>query len=561
MRTRFAVIAVTLSLLVPAVAAAQSLPPGGTFTDDNGNIHEGFIEAIAAEGITRGCNPPVNDLYCPSDSVTRGQMAAFLGRALGLTEGGTVDRFVDDDDSVFEADINRLAFAGITTGCTPTQYCPSDTLTRAQMAAFLVRAFGYDEGGDIDRFVDDDGSIFETDINKLAFAGVTVGCTDTEYCPRNPVRRDQMASFLGRALGLAPIPVDPVQEPSLAVVASGFEDPVDLDFADDRVFVTEREGTIRVMNGGATSTFLDISGPVDSSGGEMGLLSMEFHPDYPVDPRVFVYYSGALRAGGSGHHTSYVVSYEVSGNPDVLDAGSATSILQVDQPYANHNGGDMHFGPDGMLYIGMGDGGSGGDPKGHGQNNATLLGGMLRIDVDGTAPYEIPPDNPYANSAGADELWAIGLRNPWRFSFDGDDLYIADVGQGAREEVNVESAGVAGLNYGWNRWEGDSCFSGSCSMAGFTFPVHDYPHSGGQSVTGGWVYRGSALPQLDGHYFYADFIGGWVKSFVYDGSTATQHTDWPEFGAASFVSTFGRDAAGEIYIVTLTGTVYKVVPG
>jgi len=198
-----------------AVVGATAALAAGTFTDDDGNTHEGNIEAIAAEGITRGCNPPTNDLYCPSDPVTRGQMAAFLVRAFGYTDDGGGDLFTDDDDSIFENDIDKLATADVTRGCNPpanTEYCPDDFVTRGQMAAFIVRAFGYTDDGGGDLFTDDDDSIFENDIDKLATAGVTRGCnppTNDRYCPDEPVLRDQMASFLARALGLDPITPEP----------------------------------------------------------------------------------------------------------------------------------------------------------------------------------------------------------------------------------------------------------------------------------------------------------------------------------------------------------------
>lgn len=209
-------VGLVVAMVVTATAAAQEdMPPGGTFTDDDGNVHEGYIEAIAAEGVTRGCNPPDNDRYCPGESITRGQMAAFLNRALGL-DASADDPFTDDDDSIFEADIAALAAAGITRGCNPPDndnFCPDDPVTRGQMAAFLVRGFGYTDGGDDDLFVDDDETVFETDIDRLGTAGVTTGCNPPDndrYCPSDLVERDQMASFLGRALELAPRTPPPV---------------------------------------------------------------------------------------------------------------------------------------------------------------------------------------------------------------------------------------------------------------------------------------------------------------------------------------------------------------
>jgi hypothetical protein len=233
MRNRLLSVVMGVSVLALIATVAWA---AGTFTDDDGNTHEGNIEAIAAEGITRGCNPPTNDLYCPSDPVTRGQMAAFLVRAFGYTDDGGGDLFTDDDDSIFENDIDKLATADVTRGCNPpanTEYCPDDFVTRGQMAAFIVRAFGYTDDGGGDLFTDDDDSIFENDIDKLATAGVTKGCNppaNTEYCPDDPVLRDQMASFLARALGLDPIPPPPDSTTTTTTTSPPNCDPAYPDF-------------------------------------------------------------------------------------------------------------------------------------------------------------------------------------------------------------------------------------------------------------------------------------------------------------------------------------------
>jgi hypothetical protein len=218
-----------------------------------------------------------------------------------------------------------------------------------------------------------------------------------------------------------------------------------------------------------------------------------------------------------------------------------------------------------MLYIGFGDGGSGGDPQGHGQRRDDLLGSILRIDVSGASGYTIPPDNPYVGMAGiAPELWDYGLRNPWRFSFDraNGDLYIGDVGQNAHEEIDVSVAGAqAGLNYGWNIMEGLSCYNAnSCNRNGLTLPVIDYAHSDGCAVTGGYVYRGAAAPAADGVYFYSDYCAGWVQSFRYQAGQATEQTDWPLLSPGDNVPSFGEDADGELYILAGSGRVYRMVP-
>lgn len=340
-------------------------------------------------------------------------------------------------------------------------------------------------------------------------------------------------------------------------VASGLSAPVHLAAppGDDRLFVVEQGGRIRIVDGGQllATPFLDISDGV-TSGGERGLLSVAFHPDYAVNGRFFVDYvddTGATR----------VEEYAVTADPNVADPGSARTLLTVAQPYQNHNGGLIAFGPDGYLWIGMGDGGSGGDPDGNGQDPTTLLGAMLRIDVDGGSPYGIPADNPFADGqGGAPEVWAIGLRNPWRWAFDAGSLYIADVGQSMWEEVDVAAADAAGLNYGWNIMEGSHCYrSQSCDAAGLVLPVHEYSHDEGCSITGGHVYRGAALPELRGHYFYGDYCGGWVRSFRYDDGAATDHRSY-DLGSLGNILSFGKDAAGELYVLTGTGTVFRLAP-
>ncbi len=357
-------IAAVLLIATMAATALADLPPGGTFTDDNGNVHEGYIEAIAAADITRGCNPPINDEYCPTDYVTRGQMAAFLVRTLGLTDDGAKDWFTDDDGDVFEGDINRLAQAGITKGCNPPandQYCPQDRVTRGQMAAFLVRAYGYTDLGPSDSFTDDNGDVFEMDIDKLAQAGITKGCNppaNDQYCPYSYVQRDQMASFLGRAEGLDPIVPPPPAEPIIETVVTGLDSPVYATSppGDSRLFVVEKGGYIRIVAGDTLQPgyFLDVHTLVSDSG-ERGLLGLAFHPDYASNGLFYISYTNT--AGDSR-----VVEYSVSTNPDVADAGSARTIIGVDQPYSNHNGGMITFDADGYLLFGLGDGGSGGDP-------------------------------------------------------------------------------------------------------------------------------------------------------------------------------------------------------
>ena len=346
---------------------------------------------------------------------------------------------------------------------------------------------------------------------------------------------------------------------TLVPVVSGLSSPVLLTAPanDPRLFIVEQGGRIRIVENGVlvSTPFLDISGQI-SSGGERGLLGLAFHPRFATNG--FFYVNFTDPAGDTR-----VVRYTVSSNRNVANVGSAKVIIRVDQPYSNHNGGMIAFGPDGMLYIGMGDGGSGGDPQNHAQNRGDLLGDMLRLDVDVGDPYTPAAGNPFLSTAGVlPEIWAYGLRNPWRFSFDrvGGNLYIADVGQNAREEVNVVRSTEAGINYGWRIMEGTQCFVSSCTRTGLTLPVLDYTHdSGGCSITGGYVYRGEAVPEIRGHYFYSDYCSGFLRSFRYANGAAVDRTDW-DLPLGSVLS-FGEDAAGELYVLTADGRVRRIAKG
>ncbi len=356
--------------------------------------------------------------------------------------------------------------------------------------------------------------------------------------------------------------VDPPGDTSIRLqeVAGGLGNPVHLTAprSDARLFIVEQAGRIRVVENGALlpTPFLDITDRV-SSGGERGLLSMAFHPSYAANGFFYVNYTD--RNGDTR-----IERYRVGADRNRADPASAKLILGVAQQFPNHNGGLVVFGPDGKLYVGMGDGGSGGDPQGHGQNRATLLGDILRIDVDAGDPYGIPADNPYVGqSASRGEIWASGVRNPWRFSFDREAglLYVADVGQSALEEINVVPAGSGGLNYGWNVMEGSRCYrpAEGCTRTGLVVPVLEYGHAEGCSVTGGYVYRGSRIPALRGHYFYSDFCRGWIRSFRHQGGQALDPREW-EVGDVDNVLSFGEDAAGELYVLSTNGRVYRIVP-
>ena len=343
-----------------------------------------------------------------------------------------------------------------------------------------------------------------------------------------------------------------------------FSNPLFLNNAGDgsnRLFVVEQGGTIKVFENDASvtnsSTFLDISGRL-VSGGERGLLGLAFHPNYENNGFFYVNYT----ADNGGN--TVVSRFEVSANdPNQADPGSETILLEYDQPFSNHNGGHLAFGPDGFLYISSGDGGSGGDPQNNAQSPENLLGNILRIDVDGSSNgnnYAIPPDNPFVdNDQGfREEVFAYGLRNPWRFSFDSENgqLLAGDVGQNQYEEIDIIENGN---NYGWNIMEGTHCFNPdeNCDQSGLTLPIWEYDHGEGQSITGGYVYRGSSLEELTGLYIYGDFTSGriWALEFSDpDNPTNTELID-----SSLNISSFGTDADNELYICSFDGNIYRLV--
>jgi len=333
---------------------------------------------------------------------------------------------------------------------------------------------------------------------------------------------------------------------------------------DSRLFIAQRAGRIRVVQGGVlqTTPFLDISSRVVSNHGEAGLLSFAFHPQYLTDPQkqfVFVHF---IEPTGNANGDIVVERYQLSSsNPNLLDASSAQPVIRIQhRDFDNHYGGRVAFGPDGMLYLSTGDGGGGGDTLMNGQNVATHLGKLLRLDVT-TPPYTIPPNNPTWGAAQPSENWAIGLRNPFRYAFDSGQLYIADVGQGAREEVDVVQANSAGLNYGWNIMEGTQCFAGPCPPPGLTLtpPVYDYDHSQGCSIIGGYVYRGAAIPELQGQYLFSDYCSGFVRSLSFENGMATVKQAPMVNVGTNVTQSFGQDGAGELYILTGDGQVLRIV--
>jgi glucose/arabinose dehydrogenase len=412
----------------------------------------------------------------------------------------------------------------------------------------------------------------------------------------------------GLSVMAAPSPL----QVGVELVAEGFTSPVDLVAVPDgsgRLFVVDQVGTIWGLSATGQrldQPFLDIRDrmvPLSASYDERGLLGLAFHPQFKDNGRFFVYYSAPLRAGApkGWNHTSHLSEFQVSGSsPDEADPGSERIVMQVDEPQANHNGGEIMFGLDGYLYIGLGDGGGANDtglghsPMGNGQDTSVLLGKILRIDVDGKQPYGVPADNPFVGKGGREEIFAYGFRNPWRMSFDtaGDhQLFVGDVGQNLWEEVDIV---VNGGNYGWNLREGTHCFDPAhakispdqCPDTGANgeplhAPILDYDHGHGTSITGGYVYRGSRLPELTGQYIFGDWTGYWAQDatrVLAATPSTTGGGQWtyaeitlvvPGGGnAGRFLLSFGQDASGELYVLTSessgpagsTGRVLRLVP-
>ena len=360
----------------------------------------------------------------------------------------------------------------------------------------------------------------------------------------------------GQGLPFSAPPFDPgAVKVRLERTASGLREPTMVTPAGDgsgRLFVTERAGRIVIVESGQLrgSPYLDIRSLVGSSGQEQGLLSVAFHPRYVENGLFYINYID-LRG------TTIIARYSVSSDQNAADPASASVLLRITQPAANHNGGLMVFGPDGYLWIGMGDGGGAGDQFRNAQNRQSLLGKLLRIDINSGESYGIPPDNPFINVPNvAPEIWAYGLRNPWRFSFDWPtgELYIADVGQNRYEWVHHQDAGArGGQNFGWPIMEGLHCYpsGNSCNTAGLDPPITEYGHDKGCSITGGFVYRGQAYPQVQGVYFFADFCSGRLWALDWSAAGGWRQTELANTGLS--VSTFGQDEAGELYLATLDG--------
>jgi glucose/arabinose dehydrogenase len=379
------------------------------------------------------------------------------------------------------------------------------------------------------------------------------------------------------ALGIALIFYPVISQATIlksVTVASGLNLPVYVtslpQSAGDLYVLEQHAGLIRIVRNGVVlpRPFLDIHNRVITTGTERGLLGLAFLPDYATNGYFYIDYDDTLG-------NTVISRFQVTSDPDSADPGSELALLHITQPYPNHKGGMLAFGPnDGYLYIGMGDGGSGGDPENRAQNDNELLGKILRIDVNNGQPYGIPPTNPFVGMPGKrPEIWAKGLRNPWRFSFDraNGNLIIADVGQDLWEEIDFEAASsLGGQNFGWRLMEGMHCYNPSvnCDTVGLTMPIYEYGHNIGCAITGGYLYRGGVMPNLDGTYFFADFCANRIWSFRYDGANISDFAERtselaPGPGQSiNSISSFGEDSFGELYVVDLNdGEIFRVIPG
>lgn len=406
-----------------------------------------------------------------------------------------------------------------------------------------VEVAGYDTQPDI--VVDPNNLIIESDENNNTYTQQLPQLTPPPTCTTVPEPTPPAAQ---------------VEAIELEWVAGGLVRPLFVTHAfDERLFLVEQQGMIRVISPDAiveNTPFLNIIDRTNSDQNEQGLLGLAFHPNYQQNGRFFVNYT---HADGS----TVVSEFSVTADPNLADPNSERQILKIGQPYSNHNGGMVAFGPDGYLYIGMGDGGSQNDPENRAQDLTELLGKILRIDVDGAEPYGIPADNPFVgNDAARNEIWSLGWRNPWRFSFDRatNDMYIGDVGQNQIEEISLNPAGVGGLNYGWRIFEGNECNLDDCSTANLQPAIAQYSHADGHcSVTGGYIHRGSENTSLNGNYFFADYCSSQVWRLFPngDGTFDMQALSRPGF----LISSFGEDVNGEVYLVNQAGgEIYKIVP-
>ncbi len=517
--------------------------------------------------VTRGTDA---NHFSPDDPVSRGQFATLLHRMMCEPTPAATALFADLVAGAFyRTAVDWLWGESLTTGKTATQYGPDDSLTRGELATFLHRLVGEPTGAPASGFADVAALAFYADaVDWLFWRDLTTGTGLTTYSPERVVTRAEVVTFLYRlnikSVGL----IDPADiDLGFSTVLSGLVDPVaaTTDPITGAVYIAQRKGELLRVPAKADGTpdwtvgateVLDISASV-LSGGERGLLGVAVSPD---GSNIYLSFTAHPLSSDASH--SVIWEYTLSGG---LPVGMPDELLRIPQFETNHNGGNVVFGPDGFLYATFGDGGGGGDPEENGQNTSTLLGSIIRIDPTAGSGYTIPATNPFVGVAGADEIYLYGVRNPWKFSFDRDtgDLWVADVGQNAREEINrltAASGGGLGANLGWNTYEGTLRFdNGDPEIPDRVGPVYEYQNGGpeGRSITGGYVYRGTEIVGLNGTYLWADFVEPALRGFndTFGSGPIQYGVDVPGATVASFL----EDRTGEIYAISLSGTISKIV--
>lgn len=527
---------------------------------DNGNIGaDPFVDVGAAAFYADAAawayaNDVVNGTdathFSPNDTMTRGQFAAVMHRVVCTPSPTGAADFVDLREGAFYLEaVDWLASENLTTGIAPGRFGPEQNLNRGEFVTFLYRLVGEPAGSPQAGFSDvGDDAFYAAAVDWALYRGLTTGTSATTFSPNRALTRGEAVTFLYRLHTIGDV------QASFTTILSGLNSPVALaqNPATGTWFIAEKGGRLVAWNGGSTSTALDLSGSV-SGGSEQGLLGVAFTADGTK-----IYLSYTDNAGDS-------VLVEHPMTDDSL--GAAREIISLDQPQGNHNGGDVKVGPDGYVYWGLGDGGGSNDTYGNGQNTNSLLGTIIRIDPSTPAngnQYSNPAGNPFVDAPGWDQIWVYGVRNPWRFSFDmaNDDLWIADVGQGAREEITRivgNDVALGANNLGWPLREGSiqtpNTSKGGPAPADHIAPVHDYARNPNRSITGGFVYRGDAIPALYGTYLWADYYGsllmGWRDPYGVESAGIV--------GIGGQPTSFGQDLDGEIYVVTIDGRLRKLV--
>ncbi len=574
------VLAIGASLLASSPASADLVDeyqPGSCIA--NAIVSTPFVDVAQSRFYTNAVGwAYLNDVtqgtdgthFSPDDPVTRGQFATMLHRMMCEPAPADTAPFTDLVSGAFyRTAVDWLWGASLTTGKTATEYGPEDSLTRGEFATFLHRLVGEPSGAPASGFVDVAALAFFADaVDWLFWRELTTGTSPTTYSPDRVVTRAEVVTFLYRlnikSVGL----IDPADiKLGFSTVLSGLVRPVAAatDPTSGAVYIVQQDGQLlRVAAKGdgtpdwaaGPTEVLDISDSV-LSGGERGLLGVAVSPD---GSNIYLSFTTHPLSTDASH--SVIWEYSLSAGVPV---GAPDKLLTVTQFETNHNGGNVVFGPDGFLYATFGDGGGGGDPEENGQNTSTLLGSIIRIDPTSGSGYTIPATNPFVGTAGADEIYLYGVRNPWKFSFDRDtgDLWVADVGQNAREEINrltsVSGAGL-GANLGWNTYEGTLRFDlGDPDIPDRVIPVYEYQNGGpeGRSITGGYVYRGAEIVGLSGTYLWADFVEPALRGF--NDTFGSGPIDYGVAVPGATVAGFLEDGSGEIYSISLGGTISKIV--